>query len=60
MGGTADGGMGHGAGGGKVQQRQQQKQHLSSAAPRPGLLFLGKVGQCKLPLPVDLVSEGER
>lgn len=58
MGGTADGGMGHGAGSGKV---QQQKQHLSSAAaPQLRAAFLGKVGQCKLPLPVGLVSEGER
>lgn len=37
MGGTADeGGMVHGAGRGKV---QQQKQHTSSAARRPRLLF---------------------
>lgn len=61
MGGTAaGGGMGHSNGSGKAQQRQQQKQRLCSTASRPRLLFLAKVGQRKLPLPVGHVSEGER
>lgn len=41
-------------------RKRKKKHHMSTLAFRPRAAFLGKVGQCKLPLPVRLVSEGER